>query len=79
VLGDEFFIARSELNEALLDRCVKAGGNQYDVAVQYFIAGGLRVDPYRLRIAKKLCGWGRKPTMMSDRLDALMGVNYGDR
>ncbi len=73
VLNQEFMLGRTELKEELLDRCVNAGGNQYDMALQYIIAQSTGADRCELGVARKLCSMATNPEAMIRRVDALTG------
>ncbi|MEA1071766.1 hypothetical protein [Sphingomonas sp. LY160] len=75
VLKEEFGLARSVLDEGLIDRCVKAGGNQYDMALQYIIAQSTEADREQIALAKELCAMATNPDTMLGRLNTLISVN----
>jgi hypothetical protein len=54
LLRREFFVPAAEIKRSLLDLCVAAGGNQYDVAVQYVIARALSIRASNERVVQIL-------------------------
>jgi hypothetical protein len=78
LLRSEFLIPEGEIKLTLLDRCVAAGGNQYDVAVQYAIARARsigiaserveRVLTQDLYIAEQLSAFCSSPDTMRKRV-----------
>jgi hypothetical protein len=78
LLRSEFMIPEGEIKPSLLDRCVAAEGNHYDVAVQYVIGRARslprtnerveRVLLQDIHFAEGLCAFCSMPSIMRERI-----------
>ena len=72
-------IPEGEIKLSLFERCVTAGGNKYDVAVQYVIARARSIPPASERIervltqdlhfAEQLAPFCSSPKIMRERIE----------